>query len=163
MIVGVVGAGTMGAGIAQVCLVAGHAVRLYDVSPEAVAAGLARIEAGLGRMVAKGRLEPDAHAAASARLTTTKDLADVAAGAHVVIEAAVEDLAAKRAIFAELDRAARAGSAPGDQHLGPLGDRDRRGVDTPRPGGRAPLLQSCAAHAPGRGRGRHTDPRGRHR
>ncbi|MET1232283.1 MAG: 3-hydroxyacyl-CoA dehydrogenase NAD-binding domain-containing protein [Candidatus Limnocylindrales bacterium] len=106
MIVGVVGAGTMGAGIAQVCLVAGHAVHVYDVSPDAVASGLARIESGLGRMVAKGRLEPDAHEAASGRLSSVSDLAKVAAGADVVIEAAVEDLEAKRAIFAELDRAA---------------------------------------------------------
>jgi 3-hydroxybutyryl-CoA dehydrogenase len=106
VIVGVVGAGTMGAGIAQVCLVAGHTVRLYDVSPDAVAAGLARIEAGLGRMVAKGRLEPDEHEAASVRLASVADLSHVAVRADVVIEAAVEDLVAKRAIFAELDGAA---------------------------------------------------------
>ena len=106
MIVGVVGAGTMGAGIAQVCIVAGHAVRLHDVSPEATAGAVARIEAGLGRMVAKGRLEPIAHVAASARLTTVPDLAELATDADVVIEAAIEDLAAKQAIFATLDEAA---------------------------------------------------------
>ena len=106
MIVGVVGAGTMGAGIAQVCLVAGHTVRLHDVSPEAIAAGRARVEAGLGRMVAKGKLETAAHQEASARLSTASDLADLASGADVVIEAALEDLDAKRAIFSALDRAA---------------------------------------------------------
>ena len=106
MKVGVVGAGTMGAGIAQVCLLAGHGVRLYDVSPEATDAGRARLEAGLGRMVAKGKLDAAAHVAASARLTTVVDLVDTADGADVVIEAAIEDLAAKQAIFAMLDRAA---------------------------------------------------------
>ena len=75
---------------------------------EAVAGGLTRIEAGLGRLVAKGRFEPMAHESASARLTTASDLAELAAGADVVIEAAVEELTAKQAIFRELDRAARA-------------------------------------------------------
>jgi 3-hydroxybutyryl-CoA dehydrogenase len=106
VIVGVVGAGTMGAGIAQVCLVAGHVVRVHDASPEAAAAGRERIEAGLGRLVAKGRLGAMEHAAASARLAVVAHLADLAAGADVVIEAAIEDLATKRAIFAELDRVA---------------------------------------------------------
>ncbi len=106
MKVGVVGAGTMGAGIAQVCLLAGHEVRLYDVSPEATDAGRARLEAGMGRMVAKGKLDPAQHVAASARLTTVVDLASVAEGADLVIEAATEDLAAKQAIFGTLDRAA---------------------------------------------------------
>jgi 3-hydroxybutyryl-CoA dehydrogenase len=106
VIVGIVGAGTMGAGIAQVCLVAGHAVRLHDAFPEAVIAGRARIEAGLWRLVAKGRFEPMAHDAASARLATAASLAQLADGADVVIEAAVEELAAKQAIFGELDRAA---------------------------------------------------------
>ncbi|HVQ21926.1 MAG TPA: 3-hydroxyacyl-CoA dehydrogenase NAD-binding domain-containing protein [Candidatus Saccharimonadia bacterium] len=106
MKVGVVGAGTMGAGIAQVCLLGGHEVRLYDVSPEATDAGRRRLEARLGQMVAKGRLDAAAHESASAHLTTVADLGDVAEGADMVIEAAVEDLAAKQAIFGTLDRAA---------------------------------------------------------
>jgi len=106
VIVGIVGAGTMGAGIAQVCLVAGHTVRLYDASPEATEAGRGRIEAGLGRLVAKGKLEPMAHTAASDRLSMAADLIDVGAGADIVIEAAIEELVAKQAIFADLDRAA---------------------------------------------------------
>jgi 3-hydroxybutyryl-CoA dehydrogenase len=106
VIVGLVGAGTMGAGIAQVCLVAGHTVRLHDVSPEAITAGRARVEAALGRMVAKGKLDPSAHEEASASLSTASDLTELASGADVIIEAAIEDLTTKQAIFSELDRAA---------------------------------------------------------
>ncbi|MGH2407272.1 MAG: 3-hydroxyacyl-CoA dehydrogenase NAD-binding domain-containing protein [Candidatus Limnocylindrales bacterium] len=106
MIVGVVGAGTMGAGIAQVCLSAGHTVRLYDASPEAVARGALRIADGLERLLARGRLAPAERDAALARLAVVPELAQVAEGAEVVIEAAVEDLAAKQAICGELDRVA---------------------------------------------------------
>jgi 3-hydroxybutyryl-CoA dehydrogenase len=106
VIVGVVGAGTMGAGIAQVCLAAGHAVRLYEASPEAVARGSARIADGLERLVARGRLSTDGRDAALARLTAVPALDDVAVGAEVVIEAAFEELAVKRAIFRALDAAA---------------------------------------------------------
>lgn len=106
MIVGVVGAGTMGAGIAQVCLAAGHAVRLYDAAPEAVARGSMRIAEGLGRLVARGRISGQERDAALARLTAVPALFEVALGADVVIEAALEDLEVKRAIFAALDAAA---------------------------------------------------------
>jgi 3-hydroxybutyryl-CoA dehydrogenase len=104
--VGIVGAGTMGAGIAEVCLAAGHAVRLYDASPEAVARGSARIAGGLERLVARGRLSANGRDAALARLTAVPALLDVALGAEVVIEAALEELVVKRAIFAALDAAA---------------------------------------------------------
>jgi hypothetical protein len=60
VIVGVVGAGTMGAGIAQVCLHAGHEVLLYDVDHAAIERGRERIADGLARLVAKGRLPADA-------------------------------------------------------------------------------------------------------
>ena len=108
MIVGIVGAGTMGAGIAQVCLSAGHDVRLHDISASAIAGGRARIEDGLGRLVARGRLDAQGRDAALARLTPAPTLEAAAAGAQVVIEAALEELEAKRAIFRALDRAASA-------------------------------------------------------
>ena len=108
MIVGVVGAGTMGAGIAQVCLAAGHRVRLHDVSDDALARARASIDEGLARMVDRGRIAAQERAHALARLTTVATIGDAAAGTDVVIEAALEDLATKRAIFAALDRAAPA-------------------------------------------------------
>ena len=106
-LVGVVGAGTMGAGVAQVCLAAGHEVLLYDVADGAVERGRARIEDGLRRLVARGRLAEAERMAALARLRAAPSLAQLAGAADVVIEAALEDLELKRSIFAELDRAAR--------------------------------------------------------
>lgn len=109
-VVGVVGAGTMGAGIAQVALEAGHDVRLYDVSAEAVEQARGRIEDGLRRRAAKRGLEGGAGEAwvreRRARLRAVESLPAVAAGAALVVEAAVEDLDLKRAVFATLDRAA---------------------------------------------------------
>ena len=106
MIVAVIGAGTMGAGIAQVCLVAGHEVRLFDVLPDAADRGRGRIGASLGRMVARGRLEQPERDAALTRLTLPGSLEDAVDAVDVVIEAALEDLEAKRDVFRRLDAAA---------------------------------------------------------
>jgi len=100
--VGVVGFGTMGAGIAQVCLEAGHSVVARDVEERFLAAGRDRVGSGLARRVAKGQMAEDAGDAALARLTTTTELADLAA-AHVVIEAIVEELAPKQDLVRALD------------------------------------------------------------
>lgn len=99
--VGIVGAGTMGSGIAQVALLAGHTVTLVDVQPEVVARGQAAIAAGVQRLADKGQLTSDAAAGALARLHSACDLADLA-GAGLVIEAAPEQLALKQALFAQL-------------------------------------------------------------
>lgn len=113
-ILGVVGAGTMGAGIAQVALEAGWAVRLHDALPGAVDRGRGRIEDGLRRRAAKRGLDFDAERAwireRLARLTAAQDPEAVAAGADLVIEAIVEDLDAKRALFTALDAAAAPGT-----------------------------------------------------
>jgi 3-hydroxybutyryl-CoA dehydrogenase len=101
--VGVVGLGTMGAGIAQVAIQAGYDVVGREVSEELAEAARAKIEHFLGRAVEKGRMTSDDRDAALARLRTTTDVADVA-GSDLVIEAIVEDLDAKRELFAELDR-----------------------------------------------------------
>ena len=104
---GVVGAGTMGAGIAQVALEAGDTVVLYDVSPGAVDQARARIADGLRRRASKLDLDDGgAEAWVSrhiGRLEPVNTLEAVAADADIVIEAAVEDLALKRVVFATLD------------------------------------------------------------
>ncbi len=106
--VGVIGAGTMGAGIAQLALEAGHHVRIHDVDAAAIERGRARIRTGLERRAARLDLDPDSADdwvdGRLDRLTDAPRLADIAAAdPGLVIEAALEDLELKRAIFRELD------------------------------------------------------------
>lgn len=103
---GVVGLGTMGAGIAQVSVQSGFETIGREVEPELGERGRAAIERYLARGVEKGRLSGEERDAALGRLTLTTDLADLA-GCDLVIEAALEELALKREIFAELDRVTR--------------------------------------------------------
>jgi 3-hydroxybutyryl-CoA dehydrogenase len=100
--VGVVGLGTMGAGIAQVCVQAGVETVGREVSEELAERARERIAHYLGRGVEKGRSTPVERDAALARLTTTTELADLA-GCQLVIEAVVEELDAKRQLFRELE------------------------------------------------------------
>lgn len=101
-LVGVVGAGTMGAGIAQVAAAAGHPVRLFDVRPGAAAAAHAQIGTALSALVDKGRLDADVRAALLARIAPVEVLRDLAEAA-IVIEVIVEDLAAKQGLLRELE------------------------------------------------------------
>ena len=101
--VGVVGLGTMGAGIAQVCVQAGLATLACEVSEELAGRGRSTIERYLGRAVEKERLTSEDREAALARLETTTSLGDLAA-CELVIEAAVEELGVKQDVFARLDR-----------------------------------------------------------
>jgi 3-hydroxybutyryl-CoA dehydrogenase len=98
----VVGAGIMGAGIAQVAAQAGYPVLLFDVRGGAAAAARDKLGATLAALVAKGRL---AQAAVHAALARVRPIAALAEGAHagIVVEAIVEDLDAKRALFRELE------------------------------------------------------------
>lgn len=99
---GVVGAGQMGSGIAQVAAQAGLNVRLVDVHQDAVDAGVARIDKGLARLVAKGRITSSEQGEILGRLhgsTTVGALTE----ADFVVEAVVEDEAAKRRLLGELD------------------------------------------------------------
>jgi 3-hydroxybutyryl-CoA dehydrogenase len=100
--VGVVGLGTMGAGIAQVCLQAGVEVVGHEVEAERGEQARGRIDHYLGRGVEKGRLTQEEKEAALARLTLTTELADLA-DCQLVIEAAFEDLDVKRELFGALD------------------------------------------------------------
>ena len=105
--VGVVGAGQMGTGIAHVLAVAGYDVVLNDVAQPALEASLGLIDRNIERQVARGKVTPEAKAAALARIRTTLNIADLGP-LDLIIEAATEKETVKQAIFDSL--------AP---HLGP--------------------------------------------
>jgi 3-hydroxybutyryl-CoA dehydrogenase len=100
--VGVVGAGTMGSGIAQVSAQAGYQVRLRDIEEEYLDRGFETIDDSLGRFVERDTLSQDEADAARERITGTTDLADLAK-CELVIEAVVEDKEVKKEVFADLD------------------------------------------------------------
>jgi 3-hydroxybutyryl-CoA dehydrogenase len=109
-IVGVVGAGVMGAGIAQVALEAGHEVVLHDVDEGAIETARVRVRDGLVRRASRLDLDADSIddwvAGRTARLRDTVLLDALAGEADLVVEAAIEDLAAKGAIFRSLGASA---------------------------------------------------------
>jgi 3-hydroxybutyryl-CoA dehydrogenase len=102
----VVGAGAMGSQIGMVCALAGFGATVTDVEPAALDRARDQLQQRMDRDVAKGRREIADVRAAFDRLTLSTDLAAAAASADYVIEAAVEKLDVKRALFADLDRAA---------------------------------------------------------
>ncbi|MEM9489668.1 MAG: 3-hydroxyacyl-CoA dehydrogenase family protein [Myxococcota bacterium] len=106
--VAVLGAGTMGHGIAQVAALAGFDVVMRDIAEDVTARGLDRIRGNLDKGIARGKVTTEARDAALARITTTSDLAGAVSAADVVIEAAPESMDLKREIFTEVDRAAPA-------------------------------------------------------
>jgi 3-hydroxybutyryl-CoA dehydrogenase len=98
--VGVIGAGTMGAGIAQVAAVAGRRVLLHDVAAGAAERAVARVREQVKYLAAKGRLSADPDALD----VTAADGLPALAGCDIVVEAIVEDLAAKKALLAGLEQ-----------------------------------------------------------
>ena len=95
--IGVLGAGTMGAGIAQLAAQSGARTLLFDPEPAALEKGLARIRDGVAKAAAKGRADADA----AARVQTISELGDLG-GAELVIEAVPESLELKRALFSDV-------------------------------------------------------------
>jgi 3-hydroxybutyryl-CoA dehydrogenase len=101
--VGVLGAGLMGSGIAEVCAKAGYTTIVREVSDDLVKKGVGRVESSLAKAVERGKLAAADRDAARSRLTATTRVNDLA-GCDLVIEAVVENLEAKKELFAELDR-----------------------------------------------------------
>ena len=101
-LIAVVGAGAMGAGIAQVAAAAGHPVRLLDKRADAAARAVAGVKAQFARLAEKGRMTAAEAVAASERLLPVQSPGDLAE-AGLVVEAIVEDLAAKQALYADLE------------------------------------------------------------
>jgi len=98
----VLGAGTMGHGIAHVLASAGIHTRLYDVAESAVQSGLTKVRANLDKGVEKGKVSAADRDATLARLSGATDLATAARGVDIVIEAVPEKLELKRTLFAQL-------------------------------------------------------------
>ena len=108
----VVGAGTMGHGIAQVCAAAGCDARLYDVDEAAVQSGLDRIRGNLDKGIDRGKVTESERDDTLARLSGSTDLTEASTGADLVVEAAPESMALKEKIFGEV-----ASAAPSDALL----------------------------------------------
>jgi 3-hydroxybutyryl-CoA dehydrogenase len=106
--VAVLGAGTMGHGIAHAAMTAGYETALYDVSEAAVAKGKAAIEAVIAKSVELGKASAGDAAAMRARLRTTTSVADAVGNADIVIEAAPEKIDLKLALFRHVEAAAPA-------------------------------------------------------
>jgi 3-hydroxybutyryl-CoA dehydrogenase len=101
--VGVLGAGLMGSGIAEVCAKAGYDTVVREVSDDLARKGIGRVESSLAKAVEKGKLSAADRDAARGRLTPTTRVSDLAK-CDLVIEAVVENLDAKKELFDELDR-----------------------------------------------------------
>lgn len=107
--VGVIGGGTMGAGIAVAVLNAGLPVTMVERDDASIARGRANVEKVYDGLVAKGRMTPDARAAVMARFSGSTSY-DALAQADLVIEAVFEEIGVKKAVFAELDRVCKPGA-----------------------------------------------------
>jgi 3-hydroxybutyryl-CoA dehydrogenase len=100
--IGVVGCGLMGSGIVEVCARAGYHVVVREVNDQFLQQGLGRVEKSLSKAVARGKATQEQTDAALARIRGTLNLADFA-NCDLVVEAAIENMAIKKEIFAELD------------------------------------------------------------
>jgi len=99
----VLGAGTMGAGIAQLCSVAGYRVTMRDIEQKFVDGGFARISGPLGKRVAKGKMTQEDVDKILGNIEGTTDIAHAAKDADVVIEAIFENMEIKKGLFKEID------------------------------------------------------------
>jgi 3-hydroxybutyryl-CoA dehydrogenase len=103
-VVAVIGCGTMGAGIAQLAVMAGHTVKIFDSQAAAIPKAIQGVRDSLKKLADKGRLPADVAEKAATRLHAADGLKDLA-GAALVVEAIVEDLEVKQRVFAELEGA----------------------------------------------------------
>jgi len=101
-VIGVIGAGTMGHGIAQVCAMAGYTVRLTDNDPDGLARGLGKVRANLDKGVDRGKVTPQVRNTALANLSGAATVQDAARGADLVIEAVPEILDLKQSLFKQV-------------------------------------------------------------
>ncbi len=101
--VAVIGAGTMGSGIAQVCAQTGWETRLFDAFPESLERGMAKIEEFWDRGISKGKTTPQQKEEWVSNLNATSEMSEAVRDSDIVIEAVPEKMGLKRSIFEELD------------------------------------------------------------
>ena len=106
----VIGAGTMGHGIAHIASAVGYDVVLHDVSEERVEKGLEAIRASLAKGIAKGKVSPEQREATLSGIRTSTDLREAVEAADLVVEAVPESLDLKRGVLRDVDEAAPAGA-----------------------------------------------------
>ncbi|GFR42974.1 hypothetical protein Agub_g3973 [Astrephomene gubernaculifera] len=109
-VIGIVGSGQMGCGIAQAIAQRGLTVLLNDASPTAIEKGLNGVKKALERLVRKGTVAPDDAAATLGRIHTSHGSVEALRGADFIIEAVAEDEALKKEVFRNLDKATRVGT-----------------------------------------------------
>ncbi|MCW8950774.1 MAG: 3-hydroxyacyl-CoA dehydrogenase NAD-binding domain-containing protein, partial [Sedimenticola sp.] len=100
--IAVIGAGTMGAGIAQIAAAAGHPTLLFDLNPEAIERGVAQIDSGLKKQVSRGKMTEADRSALLANISPATKLEELTE-ASLVIEAILEDLEVKQDLFGQLE------------------------------------------------------------
>jgi len=126
----IIGSGTMGHGIAQICAMAGRSVILVDVAESQVAAAVGKIRANLDKGVARGKVTAEVRDGALERLSTSTDLSDACLEADLVIEAVPERMEIKRQVLGAVDAAAPAhaliGSNTSSMSITALGSLTRR-------------------------------------
>jgi len=145
--VAVIGAGTMGAGIAQVCAQAGWATALHDAFPEGLERGMQRIDAFWDKGIARGKTTPEQKATWSSNLRAASTLVEAVGNADLVIEAVPEIPELKAEVFAAIDAAAPPHAVLGTNTSSlSIGDCERHRAT--RPGGRDAFLQSGSDHVP---------------
>ena len=127
----VVGAGNMGAGIAQLCAQQGFEAVITDISLDLSTRAKALIDKGLQKRVEKAKLTADQKNSVLSRISTAGDLSP-ARECDFVIECVLEQMEIKRKVFAELDKLARPRCHPGYKHDLAFDQRDGRGHQTPR-------------------------------
>ena len=147
--IAILGAGTMGAGIAQVAAQAGFQTLLYDIKQEFIDVGMGKIKSFLQGSRERGKISAEQEEEILDRFHTSTSLDDTK-GSALVIEAAPEKLELKRDIFKQLDAICGAGDFAGDQYFIVQRHRHRRRDTAPGARARTAFFQSAAAHGLGR-------------
>ena len=148
--VAVIGAGTMGAGIAQVCAQAGWTTALYDAFPEGLERGMQRIDAFWDKGIARGKLTSEQKEAWAKNLRAEADMKTAVHNVDLVIEAVPEIPELKAKVFAQTRRDGSGACNSWNQHILPIHSKHCSSNQPTRQGHRNAFLQSSSNHGTAR-------------